>query len=308
MHKIMVVDDEIIISVHLERRLQHMGYDVVGRANSGKRSIDMAEDLRPDIILMDIVMPGEIDGIEAAGKIRERMDIPVIFMTAYADDQYVSRAKKVEPYGYILKPFHEDQVRVAIEIALSRKEFERGVYRHAEQLFSIIDTFNDAIVSLDHTGDVIFWNRKATDLFGYTSGEMIGKKFTPFLSEQARKCLDQVVSGEHPGDECVEEWTQFGKCLGKKNSGEEIVINIIPSVYWVRDERFITCIIRAEKRSVNPEDVIIPICSYCSKIRDEKGSWNNLADYLYKKMDLKFSHGICPSCMESLFLNLKKKK
>ena len=307
MHKIMVVDDEVIISAHLERRLKYMGYDVVGRANSGERSVDMAKCLRPDLILMDIVMPGAMDGIDAAGKIRDLMDIPVIFMTAYADDHYVSRAKQVEPYGYILKPFQEDQVRVAIEVALSRKEMERDVSRHTEQLCTIMDTFNEAVVSLDSAGKVIFWNRKATDILGYTGGEMTGENFAPLLSEGAKNCLEQILSGERSGTECGEEWKNMGKCRGKRKNGEEIAMNIIPTVYWVRNERFITCIIREVDRSAAAEDAIIPICSYCSKIRDQKGTWHNLTDYLYRKMDIILSHGICPSCMESLFANLKDK-
>jgi PAS domain S-box-containing protein len=304
----MVVDDEVIISAHLERRLKYMGYDVVGRANSGERSIDMAECLRPDLILMDIVMPGAMDGIDAAGKIRERMDIPVIFMTAYADDHYVSRAKQVDPYGYILKPFQEDQVRVAIEVALSRKEVERDVSRHAEQLCTLMDTFNDAVVSLDDAGRVIFWNRKATGLLGYTGEEMMGKSFTPLFSEGARKCLEEVLAGERPGAECGEKWTDIGRCRGKRKDGGEVALRVTPSVYWVRNERFITCTMREADRYSAGGEAIIPICSYCSKIRDERGTWHNLSDYLHRRMDIMLSHGICPSCMESLFANLKERE
>ena len=78
-----------------------------------------------------------------------------------------------------------------------------------------------------------------------------------------------------------------------------------PTVYWVRNERFITCIISAEGRAATAGDAILPTCSYCNKIRDEHGKWSNIADYLYSNMDIRFSHGICPTCLENLYSNLE---
>jgi CheY-like chemotaxis protein len=134
MHKILVVDDEVVITTQLEEHLTAMGYEVVGRAGSGEEAIKLAKRLTPDLILMDIVMPGEIDGISAAGTIRAELDIPVIFLTAFADDKFVERAKNVEPMGYILKPFKEDEVKAAIEVALYRKASERRLRDYDELL------------------------------------------------------------------------------------------------------------------------------------------------------------------------------
>jgi AmiR/NasT family two-component response regulator len=134
MHRILVVDDEVVISTQLEEHLTAMGYEVVGRAASGEEAVEHAKHLKPDLILMDIVMPGEIDGISAAGTIRTELDIPVIFLTAYADDKFVERAKNVEPMGYILKPFREEEVKAAIEVALYRKASERRLRDYDERL------------------------------------------------------------------------------------------------------------------------------------------------------------------------------
>lgn len=125
MHTIMVVDDEVAIAMQLEERLSSMGYKVLGRASSGEAAIDMAARLRPDLILMDIVMPGRIDGIDASETIKTKFDIPVIFLTAYADEEYIKRAKSVEPFGYILKPFQQNEIRAAIELALHKKKVEQ---------------------------------------------------------------------------------------------------------------------------------------------------------------------------------------
>ena len=124
MAKILVVDDEAIITMQLEERLSAMGYTVAGMAASGEEAIDKARRLRPDLVLMDIVMPGKMNGIEAANVVTNELDIPVVFVTSYADDAIIEKAKSVRPYGYIVKPFNELEIKAAIEVALFRKAAE----------------------------------------------------------------------------------------------------------------------------------------------------------------------------------------
>ncbi len=125
MSDVLIVDDEAIITMQLEERLTSMGYSVVGMAASGEEAISKAKAHKPDLILMDIVMPGKINGIEAAKIISEELDIPVVFVTSYADDTILEKAKHVRPYGYIVKPFDELGLKAAIEVALFRKEIEK---------------------------------------------------------------------------------------------------------------------------------------------------------------------------------------
>jgi CheY-like chemotaxis protein len=125
MAKILVVDDEAIITMQLEERLSAMGYTVAGMAASGEDAITKARRIHPDLILMDIVMPGKMNGIEAAKIISEELDIPVVFVTSYADDAIIEKAKSVRPYGYIVKPFNELEIKAAIKVALFRKATEQ---------------------------------------------------------------------------------------------------------------------------------------------------------------------------------------
>lgn len=125
MAKVLVVDDEAIITLQLEERLTRIGYKVVGMAASGEDAITKARALKPEIVLMDIVMPGTINGIAAAKVIHEELDIPVIFVTSYADDKIIEEAKRVHPYGYIVKPFNELELKAAMEVALYRKLTEK---------------------------------------------------------------------------------------------------------------------------------------------------------------------------------------
>lgn len=124
--KILVVEDENIVALEIKKRLQKLGYIVPGVASTGEDAITKAEGILPDLVLMDIMLKGEIDGIHAAGEIRRRFNIPVIYLTAYSDEETLQRAKMTEPYGYILKPFEEDDLRTAIEIALYRHLVSSG--------------------------------------------------------------------------------------------------------------------------------------------------------------------------------------
>ncbi|MDD1661448.1 MAG: response regulator [Methanomicrobiales archaeon] len=124
MSKVLVVDDEAIITMQLEERLTALGYEVAGMAASGEESIGKARRLKPDIVLMDIVMPGKMNGIEAAKQIYEELGTPVVFVTSYADDAIIEKAKAARPYGYIVKPFNELEIKAAIEVALFRSASE----------------------------------------------------------------------------------------------------------------------------------------------------------------------------------------
>jgi two-component system, response regulator PdtaR len=132
MSRILVVDDEAIITMQLEERLNAMGYTVAGMAASGEDAIGKARRLLPDLVLMDIVMPGKLNGIDAAKTIGGELDIPVIFVTSYADDAIIAEAKKAGPYGYIVKPFNELEIKAAIEVALFRKSAELEFRKAAE--------------------------------------------------------------------------------------------------------------------------------------------------------------------------------
>ncbi len=134
MKNILVVDDESIIALNLEEDLKELGYETVGIASSGEQAIEKARELRPDLILMDIAMPGEKDGIDAAEAITAELDIPVILLTAYADEELIKRAKSVKPSGYILKPYDKREVRAVVEMALYKKEAERKLQRVHDEL------------------------------------------------------------------------------------------------------------------------------------------------------------------------------
>lgn len=125
--KILVVEDEIIVAVNLGQKLKKLGYELVGITSSGEEAIQKAEENHPDLVLMDINIEGNLDGIETAEVLRNRFHTPVIYLTAYADESTLDRAKKTQPLGYIVKPFESDQLRSSIEVALYKTKSSKGL-------------------------------------------------------------------------------------------------------------------------------------------------------------------------------------
>ncbi len=197
MIKIMVVDDEAVITTQLEERLAQMGYNVIGSANSGEEAVEKARKLLPDIILMDIVMPGKLSGIAASEVIKNELDIPVIFLTAYADDKLVTKAKNVEPFGYLIKPFQEKQVKAAIEISYYKRRMEQKLKESEKRYRSVVDTATDGIIILNREGTIQSWNDAAGEIFGYKKDDVLGENaamlFQPSTREQFLKHLNIIV-------------------------------------------------------------------------------------------------------------------
>jgi signal transduction histidine kinase len=126
---ILLVEDENIVALDMRMRLESMGYRVVDVVDSSAAAVERAAALEPDLVLMDIKLKGDQDGIDAAGLLRERTEVPVIFVTAFTDEHTLERAKRASPYGYIVKPFHERELRIAIELALYKHQYELSIRR-----------------------------------------------------------------------------------------------------------------------------------------------------------------------------------
>ncbi|MCB0792417.1 MAG: response regulator [Flavobacteriales bacterium] len=141
---VLVVEDESIVSKDIQHSLKKLGYHVVGAAATGELAVQLAMEKQPDIILMDIMLKGEMNGIEAAMRIRQETNIPVIFLTAYADESTLSKAKVTQPYGYIIKPFKEIDIHTSIEMALYKHKKEAEVLKERDLLFNLVESGSGA--------------------------------------------------------------------------------------------------------------------------------------------------------------------
>ena len=136
---VLVVEDESIVAKDIQQSLKKLGYNVLAICSTGEDAIKKAEELKPNIVLMDIMLKGDMSGIDAASQIRETNNIPVIFLTAYADESTLSKAKVSEPFGYIIKPFKEIDLHTSIEMAIYKHEKESNLQKERNFLYSIVE-------------------------------------------------------------------------------------------------------------------------------------------------------------------------
>ena len=136
---VLVVEDESIVSKDIQHSLKKLGYNVVGAASNGAKALELVASEKPDIVLMDIMLKGDTNGIETAEEVRNSFKIPVIFLTAYADESTLSKAKITEPYGYIIKPFKEIDLHTSIEMALYKHGKEKEVVKERDLLYSLVE-------------------------------------------------------------------------------------------------------------------------------------------------------------------------
>ncbi|HEX9117923.1 MAG TPA: ATP-binding protein [Anaerolineae bacterium] len=173
--RILVVEDDIVTARAVQHQLRALGYQVAAVVATGEEAVAAVEHAHPDLILMDIVLSGPLDGIEAAGLIQQRVDVPVIYLTAYADDEILQRARDTEPYGYILKPTTGRGLYSAIEIALARHAAEQKLRANERWLLTTLKSIGDGLIAADGEGRVRLMNPTAEALTAWTEDEALDR-------------------------------------------------------------------------------------------------------------------------------------
>jgi PAS domain S-box-containing protein len=179
--RIMIVEDERIIARDIQNRLEQLGYDVIAIASSGNEAIRKAAYIHPDLVLMDIVLKGDKDGVQTAEQIQSQLNIPLIYITAYADDGTLERAKTTEPCGYLLKPFHIKELRSSIEIALHKHRVESKLREETKWLDITLRTIGVGVIVTDTNGSVTFMNPVSEILTGWKMKAAFGKELGTVL-------------------------------------------------------------------------------------------------------------------------------
>lgn len=187
---ILIVEDEPIIGKDIQTLLQSLGYEVSEVISTGEEAIVKAVELQPDLILMDIALPGKIDGIAAVKKIKEEIDVPIIYLTAHTEENTFDRARETEPYGYLVKPVGKSDFFTAIETALHRHQMELSLQESKNRYRMLIANANEAIL-VAQNGIIKFANPKAIELFGYTPEEYASRPFVEFIHPDDREMVIQ---------------------------------------------------------------------------------------------------------------------
>src|SRR5881392_1039100 len=181
--RIMIVEDEAIVALDLQYKLKTLGYAVSGVASSGEEAVRKVPQTGPDLVLMDIKLKGDMDGIDAAQRIRDEFNIPVVYLTAYSDENTLQRAKVTEPAGYLLKPFKDREVYATIEMALYKHKMEMELKKSAQRF------------ATDAQGRVTFMNPVAETLTGWNSQDAIGRDMSDVFNIVNEDTREAIGSG-----------------------------------------------------------------------------------------------------------------
>jgi CheY-like chemotaxis protein len=202
--RILIVEDDGIIATEMRQMLLSSGYEVTSVVASGKCAVKAAEKDPPDIVLMDIKLPGALDGIEVAKQIRASHDIPVIYLSAHSDKDLINRAKITEPQGYLLKPVQGNELRIAIEMALYKHQIEmklketnqrleqeinerKRAEEELQQLKKAVETMHIGVTITDLNRKILYTNPAEAKMHGYQPEELVGKDVSILISAERRK-------------------------------------------------------------------------------------------------------------------------
>ena len=178
---ILVVEDEAIVAMDLCQQLEDLGYRVVGTAATGEEAVQLAREFKPSLVLMDVVLRGDVDGIEAAKFINHTQHAPVVYLTAFSDDTTVRRAAETAPYGYLTKPYSIKELHAAIEVALYKSRLEQRLYESEQWFSSTLRCVADGVIAMDTEDNITFLNPVAEALTGWTLEDARGRKESEIL-------------------------------------------------------------------------------------------------------------------------------
>lgn len=193
---IMVVEDEILIAQDIRRILTGFGYDVLPLVATGSDALSTAEAGSPDLVLMDIKLKGSMDGIETAARLQEKHRTAIVYLTSHSDETTLARAKQTNPFGYILKPFTDRELRMCIEVALSKQELESRLIAGERWFSTTLQSIGDAVIATDEREVIKFINAAAETLTGWLTSDAVGRKLgdVVHLVDRDNKPLPGAVS------------------------------------------------------------------------------------------------------------------
>lgn len=321
-HRILLVEDEGIIAADLKCILQRTGYDVVGIAASAEEAIASAEQLRPDLVLMDIMLQTGMDGVAAAAEIRRHFSLPVIFLSAHSDTSTFDRAKLTEPYGYIVKPVNERDLKIGIEMGLYKHAMERRLAESEQWFSTTLSSIGDAVIATDAAGLIQFLNPLARVITGWDGNEALGRSLSDVLAltdgaEQPGK--DPFTRVKERGG--FIEWTSQTWLRSKSGgrtpvdytaapirhpdgtlTGVVVVFRDITARQQAEEERErLISELQESLAKVKQLSGLIPICASCKKIREDRNYWTAVEAYVASHSEAKFSHTVCPDCLRKLY-------
>jgi PAS domain S-box-containing protein len=240
---ILIVEDEKIVAWDIKERLEGLGYQIAARAISGEAAIVSLAQTKPDLVLMDIQLPGQLNGIETAKIIYDQFNIPVVYLTAHSDEKTLQAATATNPFGYLLKPFQSRELHSTIQIALRRHEREMLASTLQQWLANTLNSLGDATITTDRQGCITFMNPIAEALTGWTQDEALGERVNlvlPLLNLKTREALDLPV---FKAMELNQRISLVETCLLRSKLGAEIYVQDITAPILTAEGKIIGSVI-----------------------------------------------------------------
>ncbi len=206
--RILIVEDELLIAEGIRRTLDHMEYEVTDVVANGEDAFNAFSSCCPDLVLMDIELAGNIDGIRATETIRAKYDVPVVYITAHADHNTVERAGSTMPFGYLIKPFNDQQLDVTIKTALTKSKVDREIKRMKTFLETVLNSIHYAVIVIDRDMRIVMNNNRAI------------KHMMPLNWSRHSLCYNAIFNREAPCEACVtQEVFRTGRSVTFENDG-----------------------------------------------------------------------------------------
>lgn len=319
---ILVVEDEPIVAKDIQVSLQRLGYRVPAMAASGEDAIRKTQESHPDLILMDIVLKGKMDGVETVRQIRKHYDVPVIYLTAYADDHTLERAKVTSPAGYMLKPYRPNELRTTIELALHRVHHDRQMNEDLRWLATTVRCIGDGVMTTDRDARVTYVNPAAETCTGWIQEEARGISLTTIIG---RESGGMAGSGDNPAAKAMSDGrtigldnmvllTKMGRRLLIEGSVAPVVDEsggVIGSVLVFHEvTEAAPCpqggqgaqgILQDVENKLGRPEGMINLCAWCKRVPDASGEWYDLTTFITERSTIQFNGGLCPDCMARCF-------
>lgn len=225
MARILIVENEMLVAWHIQEALERLGHNIIASVTSGIEAIQVPAAIKPDLVLIDIRLEDNFDGIDVAKKIRDRYDIPIIYLTAYTDEDTLNRALNTNPFGYIIKPFQEKQLHTTIEIALRRHQLEKRLEDTKQQLVNTLTSIRDPTIATDYKGYITFINSAAASLTGWHQKKAIGQNISQVLTLINPETHEEIKNPLLQGMQSGKNVSFPNYCLLLAKNGKEIPIN-----------------------------------------------------------------------------------
>ncbi len=307
--RIQIVEDEMIVASDIKSCLHTLGYEVTCISDTGESAVEQAARDKPNLVLMDIMLKGEMDGISAARLIREESRIPVVYLTANMDVALLERAKRTEPFGYLIKPFQEHELMSTIETAMYHHRMEIRLLESEQRFRCLVENAADAFYVCDMDGHMVDVNVAACDALGYSCQELLSMKVSDINPEMTQERIAALL------EQALQEGpvTLSGQHARKDSTNFPIEMRITTFILEgkplllalardVSQHEHLVDELREAIRKVNTLKSIVPLCV----LKKNLTSAGAIEEGIRAHHDTVMSKGVCPECLNAFKRDISK--